>query len=93
VGGDLVDLVSLADQDYEITYAVPKEVENDLNAKIVIQTAQKVRQVVYGRLEGSLNSLMAMSNNVVAKMWLDIDLSANAENSAQKQSTKFNAAS
>jgi len=34
-----VDLVSLADKDYELNYQVPSEIENDLGAYIVVQTA------------------------------------------------------
>jgi len=49
--------------------------------------------VIYGQLEGSLNSLMALSNNVVAKLWLDLDLNATSDNTALRKSTKFNSSS
>ena len=74
VGGDLVDLVSLADTDYQMDYAVPVEVHNNLQATLVVQTPNKVKQVVYGKLSGTLNSLLAMSNNQVAKFFVELDV-------------------
>ena len=43
VGGDLVDLVSIADSDYQINYAVPVEVSNNLEAQIAVQTPNKIK--------------------------------------------------
>ncbi len=63
IGGDLVDLISLEDKKYQISFGLPTEIDNDLQARLVIQTANKVKQTVYGSIEGSLNSLLAMSNN------------------------------
>lgn len=73
IGGDLVDLISLQDKKYKINFALPNEIDNDLKARLVIQTANKVKQVIYGSLEGSLNSLLALSNNQVAKLWITLD--------------------
>ena len=73
IGGDLVDLISIRDKKYMINFGLPSEIENDLQVRLVIQTANKVKQVVFGSIGGSLNSLLAMSNNKVAKLWIDID--------------------
>lgn len=73
IGGDLVDLISLEDKSYQIKYALPSEIDNELKARLIIQTANKVRQVVYGSIEGSLNSLLALSNSKVAKLWINMD--------------------
>jgi len=69
----LVDLISLEDKKYQISFGLPAEIDNDLTAKLVIQTANKVKQVVYGSIEGSLHSLIALSNNKVAKLWIGMD--------------------
>ncbi len=63
IGGDLVDLISLEDKKYQINFGLPSEIDNELKVKLMVQTANKVRQIVYGSIEGSLNSLMAYSNN------------------------------
>ena len=73
IGGDLVDLISIRDKKYMINFGLPSEIENDLQVRLVIQTANKVKQVVFGSIGGSLNSLLALSNNKVAKLWIDID--------------------
>lgn len=78
IGGDLVDLISLEDKKYQIKYALPSEIDNELKARLVIQTANKVRQVVYGSIEGSLNSLLALSNSKVAKLWINMDAAMNS---------------
>jgi hypothetical protein len=43
VGGDLIDLVSLADDVYQMNYSVPLEVQNTLQATLVVQTPNKVK--------------------------------------------------
>lgn len=63
IGGDLVDLCSLEDRKYTISFGLPTEIDNDLKARLVIQTSNKVKQAIYGNIEGSLNSLIALSNN------------------------------
>ena len=63
IGGDLIDLISLEDKNYQINFGLPSEIDNDLKVRLVIQTSNKVKQVRYGRIEGSLNSLIALSNN------------------------------
>ena len=55
-------------------YAIPKDVDNALTASMEIKTPNKVKQVVYGKLEGTLNSLLAMSNNQVAKIFINLDV-------------------
>ena len=73
IGGDLVDLISVKDKNYIIKFGLPSEIDNNLQARLVIQTANKVKQVVFGCIEGSLNSLLALSNNKVAKLWIDMN--------------------
>lgn len=73
IGGDLVDLISLQDKKYKISFGLPAEIDNNLKARLVIQTANKVKQVIFGSIEGSLNSLLALSNNQVAKLWITMD--------------------
>ena len=41
--------------------------------RLVIQTANKVKQVIYGSIEGPLNTLLATSNSKVAKLSIDMD--------------------
>ena len=89
VGGDLVDLISLADSDYEVTYQVPSTVDPELSAALVVQTAQKMRQVVYGKIEGTLNSLLSISSGEVAKMQVGMDLGATIESGRQREAQKI----
>jgi len=63
IGGDLIDLISLEDKNYQINFGLPSEIDNDLKVRLVIQTSNKVKQVRYGCIEGTLNSLIALSNN------------------------------
>ena len=73
IGGDLVDLIAVKDKNYIIKFGLPSEIDNNLQARLVIQTANKVKQVVFGCIEGSLNSLLALSNNKIAKLWIDMN--------------------
>lgn len=66
-------MISIEDKKYTINFGLPTEIDNDLKARLVIQTSNKVKQVIYGSIEGSLNSLLAMSNNQVAKLWIQLD--------------------
>lgn len=79
IGGDLVDLISVKDKNYIINFGLPSEIDNNLQARLVIQTANKVKQVIFGSIAGSLNSLLALSNNKVAKLWIDMDPSMNSQ--------------
>ena len=78
IGGDLVDLISVKDKNYIINFGLPSEIDNNLQARLVIQTANKVKQVIFGSIAGSLNSLLALSNNKVAKLWIDMDPTMNS---------------
>jgi len=73
IGGDLIDLICVEDKMYQINFGLPSEIDNDLKVRLVLQTSNKVKQVRYGSIEGSLNSLMALSNNQVAKLWINMD--------------------
>ena len=79
IGGDLVDLISVKDKNYIIKFGLPSEIDNNLQARLVIQTANKVKQVVFGSIEGSVNSLIALSNKKIAKLWIDMDPSMTSE--------------
>lgn len=79
IGGDLIDLIAVKDKSYTISFGLPAEIDNDLQAHLVIQTSNKVKQVKFGSISGSLNSLLALSNNKVAKLWIDMDPTMNAE--------------
>ena len=73
IGGDLVDLIAVKDKNYIIKFGLPSEIDNNLQARLVIQTANKVKQIVFGCIEGSLNTLLALSNNKIAKLWIDMN--------------------
>ena len=79
IGGDLVDLISVKDKNYIIKFGLPSEIDNNLQARLVIQTANKVKQVVFGSIEGSVNSLIALSNKKIAKLWIDMDPSMTSD--------------
>ena len=36
IGGDLVDLISLEDKKYKISFGLPSEIDNNLKARLVI---------------------------------------------------------
>ena len=80
IGGDLVDLIAVKDKSYMISFGLPAEIDNDLQARLVIQTANKVKQSVFGSISGSLNSLLALSNNKVAQLWIDMEPSMATSN-------------
>ena len=90
IGGDLVDLIAVKDKNYIIKFGLPSEIDNNLQARLVIQTANKVKQVVFGCIEGSLNSLLALSNNKVAKLWIDMNPNMTSDQRQTPAPTRIN---